>query len=79
MQPLLKPPGGDKTWSALALLASGIVSLAMVALGRSPSPVAAGLSGVWFLLAGYGVWRNRLWGYWLGILATAFVLSLIHI
>ena len=73
MQPLLKPPGGDKTWSALALLASGIVSLTMVALGRSPSPAAAGLSGAWFLLAGYGVWRNRLWGYWLGILATAFV------
>jgi uncharacterized protein YegJ (DUF2314 family) len=42
-------------------------------MGNVSSPTAAVISGIWFLLAGAGVWRNRSWGYWLGLLATAFV------
>jgi len=73
MQPLLRPPGGEKTWSAVALLLGGAVSLLLVAMGNAPAPALTLISGLWFLFSGYGVWRNRLWGYWFGLLATAFV------
>lgn len=73
MQSLLQPPGGEKTWSAVALLLGGAVSIIMAASGNVPSPLLSYISGFWFLGAGFGVWRNRLWGYWLGLLATAFV------
>ncbi|HEY1173034.1 MAG TPA: DUF2314 domain-containing protein [Verrucomicrobiae bacterium] len=73
MQSLFQPPGGEKTWSAVALLLGGAVSISMAASGNVPSPAISYISGFWFLASGFGVWRNRLWGYWLGLLATAFV------
>ncbi len=73
MQSLFRPPGGEKTWSAVALLLGGLVSIIMVALGDVRSPIASFIFGLWLLLSGVGVWRNRSWGYWFGLLATAFV------
>lgn len=73
MQSVLRPPGGEKTWSAIALLLSGAVSLVLAISGESANYDLSLFSGIWFLLAGMGVWRNRLWGYWLGLLATGAV------
>jgi len=72
MQSALRPPGGEKTWSAMALLLGGAVSLVLAAKGND-HPATTAFTGIWFILAGVGVWRNRLWGYWLGLLATAII------
>lgn len=73
MQSMIRPPGGEKTWSAVALLLGGFTSIVLVLLDRAPSTVMTFVTGIWLLFSGYGVWRNRLWGYWFGLLATAYI------
>ncbi len=51
----------------------GLASIVLVLLDKAPSPVMTWLTGIWLLFSGYGVWRNRLWGYWFGLLATAYI------